>query len=426
MAETRHYEPRGSWILKILIVILVVALVASVLYPQKLWQKQDALTAASRLTMDNLNFVVQRHHEANESYIADLDSLLRFMENDSIAVKRATFEMDKMSLYDAPYDSFIVDFSDKFHFSEIVTEAYSQGQMVSEAQMESALVDSILLKMMPKPEFEGVVRPVLYKMVSPQDLHFYYPSKGVDDKSVIVWGDGKITRDYLPYEEYLVPSKEYLLTMPLSELRNDPITGTEYLLNLNTRLSIEGKIDYKMVSRGEPENPVVGKELYTNLFVNRLARQARSRLEQDMQKDTTLYEMQLELQGDYFEVEVELLTPRKTTTVDANTEVMTPVDSVESYQDIDRLRDMLFTVQYDSLVRVWTDLEMVQDVITKLTYTETIGVTSIDTIGVTIRPQMGDEYNLPSEGFLESIFTVGPIDNPGYIENNDLSWSETR
>jgi hypothetical protein len=426
MAETRHYEPRGSWILKILIVILIVVLVASVLYPQKLWNNQDELIAASQLKMENINFIVQRHNEANETYVADLDSLIRFIENDSIFVKRAAFEMDKMSLYDAPYDSFIVDFANRFHFSEINVDAYSQGRLVSEADMETVLVDSMVVKMIPKPEFEGTVQPVLYKMVSDQDLHYYFPRKGVEDTSVHIWSDGLIVRDYLPYEEYLVPSTKYLLTAPLADLAVEPISGEHYRLNLNARLTIEGKIDYKMVSQGEPENAVQGKELYTNLFVNRLARQARTRLDTDMQKDTTLFEMQLELQDDYFDVEIELLTPRKTTTVDASTELMVPADSVTGYDDVDRLRAMLFTVQYDSLVRVWTQSEQTLEIVSQLTFTETIGLAGVNIIGVTIRPPMDGKFDMPSEGILEKVFSVGPIDNPGNIENNDLSWSETR
>jgi hypothetical protein len=426
MADTRHYEPRGSWILKILSVILIVVLVASVLYPQKLWTKQDDLIVASQLKMENINFIVQRHHQVNEAYVADLDSLLRFVENDSILVKRSAFEMDKMSLYDAPYDSFIVDFANRFHFQEIQIDAFSMGSAINESAMESSLVDSLVLKMIPKPEFEGTVKPVLYKMVSDQDLHYYYPRKGEDDTSVHVWGDSKITRDYLEYEEYLVPSPAYLLTAPLVNLSVDPISGETYRLNLNTRLSVEGKIDYNMVDSDELENPVMGEELYTNLFVSRLARQARARLETDMQKDTTLFAMQLELQDDYFDVEIELLNPRKTTTVESNTEFMVPVDSVLAYDDVDRLRGLLFKVQYDSLIRAWTSLESTQAILTQLVFTETVGVASVDTIGVTIRPPMDGSFDLPSEGFLDKVFAVGPIDNPGNVENNDLSWSETR
>ncbi len=426
MADTRNYEPRGSWILKILSVILIVILVASVLYPQKLWNRQEELITASQLKMENINFIVQRYHEVNEVYIADLDSLFRFVEDDSILVKRAAFQMDKMSLYDAPYDSFIVDFANRFHFQEIQIDAFSLGVAVGESAMESSVVDSLVLKMIPKPEFEGTVKPVLYKMVSDQDLHYNFPRKGEDDTSVHVWGDSKITRDYLEYEEYLVPSPDYLLTAPLVDLSVDPISGDEYRLNLNTRLSVEGKIDYNMVTGDDIENPVMGEELYTNLFVNRLARQARSRLETDMQKDTTLFAMQLELQDDYFDVEIELLSPRKTTTVESNTEFMIPVDSVVAFEDVDRLRNSLFKVQYDSLIRAWTALETTQAIITQLTFTETVGVASVDTIGVTIRPPMDGSFDLPSEGILDKIFAVGPIDNPGNVENNDLSWSETR
>ncbi|HEX04619.1 MAG TPA: hypothetical protein ENH10_05600 [Bacteroidetes bacterium] len=426
MAETRHYEPRGSLILKILSVILIVVLIASVLYPEKLWKKQDSLIEASRLKMDNINFIAQRHYKVHQTYVSDLDSLIRFIQSDSIMVRRAAFEMDKMSLYNAPYDSFIVGFADKFHFTEIEVLPFSQGRAVGAEEAETATVDSLVLKMIPKPEFENSVKPILYKMVSTSGIHYYYPKRGVEDKTVIVWGDGKLERDYLPFEEYLIPSTEYVLTVPLEGIEIDPISGEEYRLNLNASLDIEGKLEYKLAADGEPENPVLGKELYTNLFVNRLARQARARLDTDMQRDSTLYAMQLELQSDYFDVEIELLTPRKTTTVESNTEIVVPVDSVYAYQDSLRLRDMLFTTMSDSLIRVWTEEQATQDIIASLSFTESVGITKIDTVGVTIRPPMDDTYKLASDSFLDKIFSVGPIENPGNIENNDLSWSESR
>ncbi|MBS1260898.1 MAG: hypothetical protein MAG453_00214 [Calditrichaeota bacterium] len=463
MPETQRMEPRGSWALKILIVVLIVILITSVLYPQKLWREQTKLTDESRVRMDNINAIAQRYNEVTGTWTADLDSLLRFMESDSIVVEQAMFEFDKQSLYDADFDSFLVTFPDRFHFRWTDVEAYGGGGRIGENELkrytgdsfvldsaavasrglainvvdtlggmdslvvDTLVVDSLVLKMMPKEKFADVVYPVKVYITSNQDLHFVHPRKGKDDISLIVWGDGRFTaRTYLPYEERSVPSKHYLLTMPLDSLVTEPITQDTFTLNLNARLTLDGKIEYRMVRRGQPEPAVKGDSLHTNLFVNKLARQARARLEQDMQKDTTLYERQLELQSDYFDVELELMSPSKTVTVESNTEVMVPVDSVSAYDDEQRIRSMLFKIQRDSLIRVWTNLEKTQNIIDLLTYNEQIGLSKVDTVGVTIQPRMGENHRPPSASLLDRIFSVGPVENPGFIENNDLSWSETR
>ena len=151
MAYKQTMEPKGSWIMKVIIVILVAVLIVSVLYPRKLWNKHAELIQDSRERMDNLNYIVQRYHDVYGTYNADLDSLLSFIDTDSILVKRSIFEFDRLSLYDAPSDSFLVGFTDLFHFDHIEVDSFSQGAPATGQLADGTVIDSIILKMMPKP-----------------------------------------------------------------------------------------------------------------------------------------------------------------------------------------------------------------------------------------------------------------------------------
>lgn len=426
MAYKHSMEPKGSILLKVLIGFLIIFLVVSVLYPKKLWDDQENLIADSRERMDNLNEVIQRFHSVNGTYIADLDSLMKFIEQDSIKVKREAFDFEQLSLYDAPYDSFLVGFNDLFHFDHIEVDAFSNGAPAPTTLAQGEVVDSIVVKMMPKALYQGVIEPVEVSMTSPKGVKYMAREKGVDDIYWLVWSPGKMERTYAPYEEKVVPSKNYLLFRDVADITIDPITGEPFEIFMNKKITLEGKITYKMLSKGEPDPAVFGDELYTNLFINRLGRKARSSVEQLLQQDTTLFDQQLQLQTEYFDTEIELLSPRRDVDVEASKERMIPADSVDQYNDIDRIRAELFSVTYDSLIRVWTDKEETQEKLKMLTYSEELALAKEATVGVTIRAPFGKEYDLPGGGILGTIFSVGPIDNPGYIENNDLSWEEKR
>lgn len=436
MATTRKMEARGSWILRIIIVLLIVVLVTSVLYPDRLWEQQSELILDSQERMENLNFIVQRHKEVNGTYIADLDSLLRFIEGDSILVEPAIFEFEKVSLYDADYDSFLVGFPDRYHFDYIEATPYRQGSEIGYTGFDvdrmvepnTSMPDSVVLSMIPKPIYSDVIPPVRVGLASPGEIHYYERGKGDDDIWWVVWASDTLRRHYLPYDTVLVPSKDYLLYRPVEDLRIDPISGESYQLSLNARITLTGEVEYQLIERGDPDSlrMVYDDELKTNLFINRLARKARSRLEQDMQRDSTLYDKQLELQGDYFEFELEKLQRTLEVKVEEETERTVPLDSVALFDNLERIQAELYKVVYDSLIREWTGMEQTQDILRRLEYAESAQITKLDTVGVMIEPPFEGEYDLPAKSLLDRIYSVGPIKNPGNVENNDLSWSETK
>ncbi len=76
-------KAKGSIILEILIVILVIALIATLLYPKKIWQTEEENTALCRKNMDKIlkaELVYQKYHL---TYTDSLPGLISFIKEDS-------------------------------------------------------------------------------------------------------------------------------------------------------------------------------------------------------------------------------------------------------------------------------------------------------------------------------------------------------
>ncbi|MBZ0266322.1 hypothetical protein K8I28_16815, partial [bacterium] len=206
-----------------------------------------------------------------------------------------------------------------------------------------------------------------------------------------------------------------------------PISGDNFKLNLNVKMELSGKVEYKVLQKEEPETPVLQSELMTNLFINRLARKARSKLEAEMKKDTTLYENQLQYQDDFFEFELEPLEfSKRPVNLEDSKEVYTALDSIDYFSDPEIIKLELYHVVYDSLIKAWTNWDKTQAILAKMNVSEEYSVTKIDTIGVSIKPPFEKDFELKADNLLGKIFSVGPVNHPGTITNNDLSWSEKK
>ncbi len=405
-------QPKGNWIFRILIIVLFVVMLTSINYPKKLWNEQDDLTLDSRERMENLNYVVQRYFEVKGFYQPNLDSLLSFIKSDSITVTRPLYEIERLSLFDADSDSFLIGFLDRFHYEKL------DAELVTE--------DSLVISMVPKEDFTGVITPAKMAMVAEKGIQSYERGKGDDDIYHIVYSRGKIQRYDIPFDTLVIPSIDYLIYRDLDEIVQDPITTEKFELTMNARITVEGKVEYKDLKDPETDLPLLENELMSNLLVNKLARSARAKLDAALKKDSTLYEQQLSLQSDYMEVELSTLRPGKVIEIDQSKEISIPLDEVGTYDDEALIKKELFHTVYDSLIRVWTDWPQVQERFGTYTFLESYGLTKLDTIGITIQPPFAEEYSLPASSLLDKIFSVGPIENPGNVENNDLSWDEKR
>lgn len=121
----------------------------------------------------------------------------------------------------------------------------------------------------------------------------------------------------------------------------------------------------------------------------------------------------------------ELKQIKKTSIVESGN-VVTVADSVEFYSQPSLIRDRLLKVKSDSVTVAHLNRPEVQELFKRFRYNETYRVLKVDTIGITIACPIEGEYFKPNRTLLDRIYSVGGTKNHGYVENGDLSWSETR
>ncbi|MBD3290807.1 hypothetical protein GF337_18515 [candidate division KSB1 bacterium] len=76
-------KPRGSIILEILIVILIVALVATILYPKMVWNEAEKNTEICRKNMDRILKAELVYLKYHNNYEDTLDKVINFIQEDT-------------------------------------------------------------------------------------------------------------------------------------------------------------------------------------------------------------------------------------------------------------------------------------------------------------------------------------------------------
>ena len=76
-------KPRGSIILEILIVILIVALVATILYPKMVWREAEKNTEICRKNMDRILKAELVYLKYHNNYEDTLDKVISFIQEDT-------------------------------------------------------------------------------------------------------------------------------------------------------------------------------------------------------------------------------------------------------------------------------------------------------------------------------------------------------
>lgn len=88
-------KSKGSIVLEILIVVLVIALIATILYPKKIWEQENANTENCRKHMDQIfkaELIFQKYHN---NYTNSLDELVNFIKkSDSVNLVREYIQAD--------------------------------------------------------------------------------------------------------------------------------------------------------------------------------------------------------------------------------------------------------------------------------------------------------------------------------------------
>jgi hypothetical protein len=91
MAKVSYETPKGSIIYKILIVIFTVALIATILYPKKLWKQEEQRTIECRNNMTHILYAELVYLNEKSTYSDSLDSVVALIKSDTTGKMLRTF-----------------------------------------------------------------------------------------------------------------------------------------------------------------------------------------------------------------------------------------------------------------------------------------------------------------------------------------------
>ena len=439
---------KGSIILKLVILLLIVVVIAAILYPQKQWKRQAEEEQLCRLHMENLYYSTLQYLKRYKTFFADLDSLLRFMESDSMMVPSGLFEVEKLTIWESPRDSFLVGFPDTYHYEKLDWEYCSP--------------ESLMVWLVPKERF---VRNPESKMLfaSNDEIPVERRQKGEDDIYIIIWGKSLINYERIPVDSVKLPIKYYAITEDPADFRACPACGEPYDIATNVSLKLKGEIVYNVLKK-EGGN-VQENEFLSHLFIKKLKSEAAMEALKLIKTDTTIFikkeeQAKIMMFGSFpsdtvviadedssriAELRDSLLTAMKDSLVNANfyhffsslkakskvileEEVsrIVDVDSVSAWDDSLRIRDLMFSPELNEKEKEFAADEDVSEMLKRLEAAENYYIAKIDTVGLTISCPIDSIYINPDRTLLQKIFGVGPAINHGEIINGDYSWSEKK
>jgi len=241
-------KSKGSILLEILVVILVVGLVLTILYPKKVWDEEDENTATCRNNMDRIlkaELVYQKFHN---TYTDSLEGLVSFIKNDSTKEAIMDYIYADTSLAEE-----IVDFLTEIDSSaaEIIDNLYADTLLY--AIIESINYDSnlarVILNRLESTDIADSVRTKratdscdvfilkqLEKEFSAFDL--YNPIKD-DDSLFLVFNrmmpemsTGSLVDTLYLLNETWAQKVDSMVSLTLDQMLTCPTTGRKYYITV--------------------------------------------------------------------------------------------------------------------------------------------------------------------------------------------------
>ena len=438
---------KGSIILKLLILLLIVVVLAAIVYPQKEWARQAVEQEMCRLHMENIYYSTLQYLKKYKTYQADLDSLLKFMDSDSMLAPPGMFEVEKLTVGDSPKDSFLVGFPDTYHYQILNWETIS--------------AETLLVNLVPKERY-SIVPQSMMQFTSNDEIMIERRLKNEDDIYILIWGNSLIKYQPIKADSAWIPLKYFAVSENPQDIHTCPTCGLPYQIATNVNLKMKGVIEYKVLRK---EGGNVQDSLFlTNVFIQKLKSDAAVEALKVLKADTSLFIKKSEqakmlitgnLPSDSQKVELDttliaqvrdsLLNAAKDSLIAANfnkslanlkpkskllleQEIVKLIsaDSVHVWDNPDIIRDLLYTSELDEKAQEFAQREDVRDILKRLDATQNYIIAKIDTVGLTISCPIDSIYINPEQTFLQKIFGVGPAKYHGDIHNGDYSWSEKK
>lgn len=421
MAADKFVQPKGSIVFKLLILVGLFLMFVSILYPRAQWKVQNQLQDIGRLRMENLSYVIREYGREYLRFMDDLDAYLAYIRTDSVLMDPARYEIESLTRDPgAGRDSLLLDFSDEFHLSHFKVETIRRLSQVG----DSLLLDSVHVYAIPHPEFDKIPVNIL-ALASESAIHVIPREKNVTDHAMLAYAASQIMHDWIMPDPVPMKSTDALISLPVDCLAVCPASRLPYKLNVNVRSKIEGVAKF-LVHKTELDTNITEDTLMVDLFNHKLKTEALANVLVIIGEDSSLIERKDSLLVTHFINRVSEVKEKDEFEVTGDRTITVPADSMLGWNNPLRIRESVFVTHVDSLSRVLKSLEEFSALLPRVSYADSYYVARVDTTGVTIRCPIDSVFYEPHRSIIKRIFGIGPTKNHGYVENGDLSWSETK
>ncbi len=242
-------KAKGSIILEILIVILVVALIATIMYPKKVWEEEEQNTKQCRLNMDRIlkaELVYQKYHN---TYTDSLPELVHFIVDDS--TKQAII------------DYFYSDTSLAENMLNFLREKDENADLL----VENILADTLFFAIMENVDYDSNLARVILNRYTESDIADTINALRATDSSD-VWVL-RVLRQKFPALKLYNPirdddSLKLVFARMIPEVSTGSLLDTLYVSNPEWTNKIDSAVSYTI------ENfvtcPTVGREYIINVI----------------------------------------------------------------------------------------------------------------------------------------------------------------
>jgi len=135
----QNINPKGSIVYKTLIVILAVALIATILYPKKLWREEAEKTKQCRSNMEHILYAELLYIGEHQTYTDSLDSLVRFIKADTTGKR-----LEMFANIDSTLSSSIMNYLKSDTLAEVIIDSLLRyGHKYDIDTTEAMVLDSL-------------------------------------------------------------------------------------------------------------------------------------------------------------------------------------------------------------------------------------------------------------------------------------------
>ncbi len=238
MADKTASRSSGSILFQILILALIVVLLLAILVPKSQWEKHALKEEICRQRMENINFASHFFHSKTDGYSNSIEELRAFADEESLNVYRPGFKFDRLTRAETGIDSFIIEYFDPYqlfnHYEDSIRFEYPAGK------------DSVILSIMPKPEF-SFLPTTQYTFAANTPINCQVEDRGDQGVFLLIGTQGRLRGSYvdeeLLREPILVKASDYIYGYPKKDMNICPSTKTEYKLWVDVKLALQAEMD---------------------------------------------------------------------------------------------------------------------------------------------------------------------------------------